>query len=511
MNKPDTHNTRLPSVGKDDAEGQQHEAPGSFLLTGLSSKLLLLTILFVMLAEIMVFVPSIANFRMTWLKEHLHTAEAVSVLFQKNTTIRLPQNIQDQLLEATGAEAIALRNSGISRLIARDTMPSEIARHFLLSRNAMADPDTSIMDAFDTLINGGNRAIRVEIPLKDGNGNIEVVMQDQPLRDAMLTYARNVMLLSFVISLVTAILVFLAIRWILIRPIQRMTSNMIDFSHDPENTARIIKPGTRNDEIGVAETRLADMQSELQTTLQGQKRLASLGLAVSKINHDLRNILASAQLFSDRLTALPDPTVQRLAPKLIRTIDRAISYTQSVLSYGKAVEAPPEQRLIVLNSLVSDVAEILMLDRTTEVDFQNAVPKDLEINADSEQLFRVLLNLCRNALQAMEQNRDAVHVSRLVIDAERKGSQISIRVSDTGPGVPQMAREKLFEAFSGSTRAGGTGLGLAIAAEIIHAHGGTIALIRTGNPGSTFEIVLPDHSAATGRAARSRKPKTSGK
>jgi signal transduction histidine kinase len=250
----------------------------------------------------------------------------------------------------------------------------------------------------------------------------------------------------------------------------------------------------RNDEIGVAETRLADMQSELQSTLQGQKRLASLGMAVSKINHDLRNILASAQLFSDRLTALPDPTVQRLAPKLIRTIDRAVSYTQSVLSYGKAAEAPPERRLVLLKSLVNEVAEMLTLDRSSDVDFQNKVPGDLEINVDAEQLFRVLLNLARNALQPMEQDRDSTHVNRLKFAASRHGNMISILVSDTGPGVPEKARENLFEAFAGSTRPGGTGLGLAIAAEIIRAHGGEISLVSSGNPGSVFEIRLPDRA-----------------
>lgn len=490
MNKPENQITR-PAEGNNTG-GMPPAGPAPNFFTGLSSKLLLLTILFVMLAEIMVFIPSIANFRLTWLKQRLHTAEAVSVLFQQNQSIDLPQSIQNELLKATQAEIIALRSDGIARLIASDTMPSDVARHYFIDENPMADPFESIIDALDALINGGDRAIRVVTKLKNSNGQIDIVMKDKPLCDAMFTYARNVMLLSLVISLFTAIFVFLTIRWLLIRPIQRMTTNMTDFSHNPEDSSRIISPSSRNDEIGVAETRLASMQSELRSTLQGQKRLANLGLAVSKINHDLRNILASAQLFSDRLTALPDPTVQRLAPKLIRTIDRAISYTQSVLSYGKAVEAPPERRLMLLKSLVNDVAELLALDRSDDVDFANNVPEELEINADAEQLFRVLLNLSRNALQAMEQNRDSVHVSRLKIDASRQDDSVVISVSDTGPGVPKMARDKLFEAFSGSTRPGGTGLGLAIAAEIIHAHGGKISLVKSNSPGSTFEIQLPD-------------------
>ncbi len=460
--------------------------------TGLSGKLLFLTVLFVMIAEVMIFVPSVANFRVTWLKERLHTAEAVSLVFDEKQAIDLSQEIQDDLLRATQAEAIALRSSGVARLIASDTMPSEVARHIILNDNSMTGPVRLILDAFDTLIYGGNRTIRVVTSLMYGDGNIEVVMRDGPLRDAMLIYARNVFFLSLAISLFTAFFVFLAIRWLLIRPIQNMTTNMMDFSRDPEDASRIIRPSKRNDEIGIAEDQLAGMQGELQSTLQSQKHLANLGLAVSKINHDLRNILASAQLFSDRLVSLPDPTVQRLAPKLVRTIDRAVSYTQSVLSYGKAVEASPERRLINLQKLIDDLAELLALDRQGEVDFINNVPDDLEVDADAEQLFRVLHNLARNALQAMEQNRDRAHVSRLTIAADRGESSVSIAVTDTGPGIPERARENLFEAFSGSTRAGGTGLGLAIAAEIIHAHGGKITLEETQTSGSTFKIWLPD-------------------
>ncbi len=505
MNELKTIDSRPKPPREDDSGGVKTPANGKLsFFTSLSGKLLLMTILFVMIAEVMVFVPSVANFRVTWLKERLHTAEAVSLVFDENQAIDLPQDMQDELLKATQAEAIALRSFGAARLIASDTMPSDVARHVIFNDNSMSGPLESIMDAFDTLINGGDRAIRVVTGLKNGDGDIEIVMKDGPLRSAMLTYARNVMLLSLVISLITAFFVFLSIRWLLIRPIQHMTTNMMDFSREPENSSRIITPSSRNDEIGMAEEQLAGMQDELQTTLQSQKHLANLGLAVSKINHDLRNILASAQLFSDRLTALPDPTVQRLAPKLIRTIDRAISYTQSVLSYGRAIEAAPERRLIRLSRVIDDLVEMLGLDRLADVTFMNDVPDDLEIDADAEQLFRVLHNLARNAIQAMQQNPVDAHVNRLNIAAYRQDSTALITVSDTGPGVPDKAREKLFEAFSGSTRAGGTGLGLAIAAEIIHAHGGEITLENGCAPGSTFIIRLPDQPINL-EAARSLK------
>ncbi len=78
----------------------------------------------------------------------------------------------------------------------------------------------------------------------------------------------------------------------------------------------------------------------------------------SKINHDMRNILASAQLISDRLGDTEDPMVKRLAPKLLRTIDRAVSYSDSVLSFGRASEAEPKRRLVRLKMVVQDVLDV---------------------------------------------------------------------------------------------------------------------------------------------------------
>ena len=81
----------------------------------------------------------------------------------------------------------------------------------------------------------------------------------------------------------------------------------------------------------------------------------------------------------------------------------------------------------------------------------------------------------------------------------RSGREVTIRVEDTGPGVPEKARASLFRAFQGSVRPGGTGLGLAIASELVRAHGGSIMLVDTDRPGATFAIVIPDRPSANGR------------
>src|SRR6202043_3720342 len=152
-------------------------------------------------------------------------------------------------------------------------------------------------------------------------------------------------------------LVYLALHLLLVRPMRRMTANMVAFRADPENPARIIAASDRRDEIGTAERELAAMQSDLATLLAQKNHLAALGLAVSKINHDLRNLLSSAQLFSERLAKISDPHVQRFAPKLMRSLERAIAFCQSTLSYGRAQEAAPDRRMIPIEPVVSEVRE----------------------------------------------------------------------------------------------------------------------------------------------------------
>jgi signal transduction histidine kinase len=311
----------------------------------------------------------------------------------------------------------------------------------------------------------------------------------------MVGFALNILGLSVVISLVTAALVYLALHRLLVGPMRRLTDSMVAFSEGPEIADRVIRPTGRQDEIGIAEQELSIMQSELATMLQQRSRLAALGLAVSKINHDLRNLLATAQLISDRLGAVKDPTVQRVTPRLIASLDRAIRLCADTLRYGQAREPAPERRQVALRPLVQGLAEDLGLAATGPIALTIDVPAALEADADPDQLYRVLSNLVVNAMQVLEaQAGDGGRAIRVA--ARRSGGRVEIDVSDNGPGVPEKARSHLFEAFQGSARAGGTGLGLAIVAELVRAHGGEVALVE-GGAGTTFRVSLPDR--ATGR------------
>ena len=368
---------------------------------GLSSKLLVLTVVFVMVVEIFIFLPSMANFRNNWLANKLATARVASVVI--SSTDEVPKALEDTLFRLTGALALAIQNDDRRRMIFRaDNM---VTPDYEVRLGEMV-PHMAIVESFGTLFHG-ERVMRVIDRPIDGEIALEMIVREDALRDAMLAFGRNILILSLIISIVTAALVYLSLRWLFVRPMVRMSKNMQAFSDNPESASHIITPSTRRDEIGEAESRLRSMQEQLSKTLNQQRHLADLGLAVSKINHDLRNILASAQLFSDRLSDLPDPTVQRFAPKLIASLDRAIGYTHSVLSYSKPQEAPPEFKTFDLHVLINEVGDSLGLGFEGPIEWQNNIESGTLAHADPEQLFRVVMNLCRNSVQALNAHETA--------------------------------------------------------------------------------------------------------
>src|ERR1700688_3567155 len=460
---------------------------------GLSGKLLVLTILFVMISEVLIYVPSVANFRVVWLKDRLATAYTAALVIEAAPNGVVSDGLAKQILDSIGARAVAMKMGTRRLMLAVDDMPPPVAATFDM-RNVFAFD--AIVDAFATMLNAKNDVMRVVGPAPMGGEYIELVMDELPLRNAMLRYSADILFLSLVISGITAALVYLALHYMFVRGMRRVTANMIAFRADPENSDRVIVPSGRVDEIGTAERELATMQTELASMLHQKNRLASLGLAVSKINHDLRNLLASAQLFSDRLSKLTDPGVQRFAPKLMNALERAIAFCQSTLSYGRVQEAPPDRRQILLEPLVEEVHETLGLGPDAAVRWVDAVERGLMVEADYDQLFRILLNLARNALQTLESRDRAARDpgrDQIRITGRREGAVVVIGVSDTGPGFSEKARAHLFEAFQGSTRTGGTGLGLAIAAELVRAHGGEIRLVE-GPIGATLRLTIPDRA-----------------
>lgn len=456
----------------------------------LSRRLLVLTILFVMLAEVLIFVPSVANFRLNWLEQRLAAAQIASLALEARPDNMVSPALREELLRNAQVYAVALHRDDARRLVLSEDMPPMVDKSFdLRGTTAM----NLIMDAFETMFEGEGRIVLVTGQPRFGAGeSIEIVFDETPLCRAVIQYGKNIFLLSLVISIITAGLVYLVLHFVLVRPMRRLTGNMVAFRRNPEDARRVIAPSARADEIGVAERELSAMQKEIRATLTQKAHLAALGAAVSKINHDLRNILASAQLISDRMGTIEDPAVQHLAPRLIASIDRAIDLCTKSLRFGRAEEPAPQRRKVTLASLANEVAEAAWAE-TDPVRWINDVPPDLIVDADPDQLFRLLLNLARNAAQALtEESTERARGGEIRISAHRAGDHVHIDMSDTGPGLPPRAREHLFEAFSGSGRADGTGLGLAIAAELARIHGGHIELVRSDASGTIFRICIPD-------------------
>ena len=468
---------------------------------GLSGKLLLLTIPLVMIAGMLVYVPSIANFRMNRLNDKLAAANTAALVLDAAPSGLVPESLSRKILESIGARAVAIKMGQQRRLLASADLPPKIDHDIDMRTMTVW---SAIVDSFEIMLETGNQAIRVIGPAPGGAQFIEVVIDELPLRQAMYRFSRNLLLVSLGIAMLTAGLVYLALHYLFVRPMRRLTASLVGFHENPESSARIIVPSQRGDEIGVAERELSDMQRDLVSMLHQKSRLAALGLAVSKINHDLRNLLASSQLLSDQLASVPDPRVQRFAPKLMRSLERAIAFCQSTLSYGKAQEAAPDRRMVLIEPVINEVRESAGLASDTSIEWVNAIERGLTVDADPDQLFRVLLNLVRNAAQALESEKSATGVARQIrVTGRREGTVTILEISDTGPGIPEKAKAHLFEAFQGSSRDGGTGLGLAIAAELVRAHGGELRLVD-GTLGATFRIMIPDRAVELHRLRDTR-------
>src|SRR5271169_561214 len=164
---------------------------------GLSAKLLVLTILFVMIAEVLIYVPSIANFRLNWLRDRLAAAHTAALVLEAAPSGMVPETLARQILDGVGAKAVALKMGQTRHLLAVSDAVPPIAHEFDMREMA---PIPAIIDAFRTLFGRDNDLIRVVGPAPMGGEFVEIVLEEQPLRAAMLRFSANILVLSLVIS-----------------------------------------------------------------------------------------------------------------------------------------------------------------------------------------------------------------------------------------------------------------------------------------------------------------------
>lgn len=464
------------------------------MVNSLSGRFLILTVIFVMLAEVFIFVPSVARFREDYLLARLERAQLASLALLA-TEGMIDDELEYELLKnAEVLNVVLLRDATRQLILSSDDM-TPVAQSFDLRDPS---PWVLVRDAMRRLADPKEETIRViGQPVNEAGLQIEITMPSTPLREAMIDYGLRILALSAIISIFTATLLFFAVRRLLVTPIKRVVGAMTAYAEAPEDASRIIEPRGRVRELREAETALQSLQTQLTSALRQRERLAQLGGAVAKISHDLRNILSTATLMADRLEGSNDPAVQRATPKILASLTRAVNLTEATLAFGRAEEPPPKLDRVRLAEIADDVIENERLTgeqggEGCDVGYVCDVPRDLVLRADPEQLHRVLSNLVRNARQAIAATERPGEVT---IRGRERDDGWCIEVSDTGPGLPKKALDHLFKPFHGA-RKGGTGLGLAIAAEIVRGHGGRLELSETGPDGTTFSLYLPAGLAA---------------
>lgn len=451
------------------------------LVTGLSARLLFLTVFFVMLSEVFIYAPSIGRYRLSYMEERIASAHLASLALQAPSDNLVSKELLEEILKTAKSYGIVLRRPQTKALMLSLNMPPEVhATYDLRERNFFS----AIMEAMSVMWSTRHRMIRVvgEAP-RDPSTVVETVINEWTMREEMLAYSSRILALSILISLMTATLVYLSLQWMFVRPVQKLTDSMVNFRTDPDDARRLVEPSERSDEIGYAQRELSLMQRRLRDALKQRARLAALGTAVTKINHDLRNILATAQLVSDHVSESDDPKVRRIAPTLLGAIDRAVALCSRTLSFANEGSPAPELTHFDLAALVSDIATELAAREMQGGIVENAVPRDFAIFADRDQLYRAIDNLVLNAFQA--------GATKVTVSAEADSETVSIEIADNGPGLPPRVRDHLFEPFQGSSKVGGTGLGLAIARDLMRGHGGEAELLRTGAKGTAFVLRLP--------------------
>ena len=466
------------------------------MVNSLSGRFLILTIIFVMIAEIFIFVPSVARFREDYLRARLERAQIASLAVAVDAMIS--PALEAELLENAEVYNVVLRRDEIRQLALSSKLPAPIAATYDMRAPSGV---TLVADALRTLVQKEDRIIRViGNPVRDGGQLIEITMDERPMQMAMRDYGLNILILSAFISVMTAGLLFLSVQVLLVRPIKGVVAHMQSYAKAPEDARQIITPTARVRELRDAEVALQMMQTQLTGALRQKERLAQLGGAVAKISHDLRNIMTSAQLFTDRIGGSDDPLVKRMAPKLVNSITRAVNLCETTLAFGRVDEPAPALTRVNLSRIVEDVIDSERLAAGDyPLSFAEDIPATMTLRADGEQLYRVIFNLVRNARQAIMATGAPGEIG-LHADEDELVWRLTVR--DTGPGMPQKAREHLFQPFQGGVRKGGAGLGLVIAADLIRGHGGRLELRDTGAQGTTFVIQLPKADLALADAAQ---------
>ena len=468
----------------------------------LKTKIIVLVIAILVCAELAGLVWSVAVYRYDRLErlmgQDMLVADAIQLLTQAQAASTRQVTLGDILKLFSG-----LRSDGLIVNSPQGVIPlgqiytrGEIEQRFDLDHPPRIS--TKIADALDLLFQGGGRKMMLlqKSPAQIG-ASVEVFATDTELRKQTIKHAVDMALMSLSVTLALGFALVIALDRLIVGPIVRISREVMAFHANPEDESADHPPSGRTDEIGGLEHAVDEMRTEVRRSLRQQTRLATLGAAISRVNHDLRNMLSTAVILSDTLERSQDPEVRRIAPRLVDSLERATRLCSDVLRFARDEKPQLHQSDFSLAGLVAEVDDATPPPRGGTARLNMTVPPSLLMHADRDQMFRALQNLVRNAYEALGGRPDA----KVTIDAGRGEGQVWIDVVDNGSGVSDRTLESLFHPFRAKDKLGGSGLGLTIVREIMRAHGGEVELTQTGPAGTTFRLRLPQRQQAQQRAA----------
>lgn len=452
----------------------------------LAARLFALTLGAILITEALVFIPSASAVRTQWLNERVQAARIAALALEAAPMRAVSDELSQNLLEKAEVLAVTELQDEMRVQLLAPAVPIEEGRTRFIDLRQSGMMERTLAALGEYFAPSGEVLVIIAEGFEAGRV-VEVVVPQAPLKRAMTDFAWRAAALSLIIALAAAVVIYFVLDKLVVRPVRRVTVSVEQFSRDPGGWTRRLTGTRRRDEIGRAQNALSGMEEAVADAFRQRAHLAELGSAVAKINHDLRNSLASAQLVSDSLARSEDPRVQRAAPRLKRALERAIELATATLDYGKAAPRAPVLQTVRPRIVLEGAAEEALVGNGVAIDI--GVPETLVLHTDADHLHRIAANLIRNAAEAMRlAETPAPHIAVRLKDG-------ALEFADNGPGLPETARENLFRPFQGSGRMGGTGLGLVIAHELAEALGGKLSLAATGPQGTVFRLTLPGLAA----------------